>query len=172
MKTQVQFTDISHAGNRYEISENSWLPQHELKRIAPVAAEINLSRKGNSRVEVHGFLKTVIALVCDRCLADYGFQVDVVFHLILDAASDESWQVKELECSNTDLDTVLLDRPVVDLKEILRQQLYLSLPEKLICSKKCKGLCSHCGTDLNNTQCSCVSEEKASPFAVLAKLKK
>jgi len=172
MKTQVQFVDISHAGNRYEIRDDSWLPQHELKRIAPVEAEINLNRKGDSRVEVRGFLKTVITLVCDRCLADYVFQVDVVFHLILDASSDESWQMKELECSDTDLDTIMLDQPVVDLEEILRQQLYLSLPEKLICSEKCKGLCPHCGTDLNDTQCCCVSEEKVSPFAVLEKLKK
>ena len=169
---KVAFTDISKAGNRYEIHDDAWFPEPELHRIAPVQAELALNRKGDSRVEVEGFLHTGVRLVCDRCLADYDFAVDVNFHLILEVPAEESWHIKELECSGTDLDTVLLREPVVDFWDILRQQLYLSLPDKLICSPECKGLCPRCGLDLNIGDCSCVTETKESPFAVLAALKK
>ena len=91
---------------------------------------------------------------------------------MLEVPSEEKWHIKDLECSGDDLDTILLREPVVDFWDILRQQLYLSLPEKLICSTDCKGLCPECGVDLNSGSCSCVREEKESPFSVLAKLKK
>jgi uncharacterized protein len=171
MKMQIAFADISKAGNRYEISDDSWSPEQELQRIAPVDAEVSLTRKGDSRVFVRGFLKTEVKLVCDRCVSKYGFLIDVDFHLVLEVSSKESWQIREIECSGTDLDTVLLEKPMVDLGDILRQQLYLSLPEKLICSEQCKGLCPQCGANLNKKVCSCVAEEKESPFALLAKLK-
>jgi uncharacterized protein len=171
MKMQVLFTDIANAGNHYEISDDSWLGQQEPSRISPLVADLHLQRKGDSRVAVQGFLKTRIQLTCDRCAVQYGFPVDVNFHLVLEVPSDENWQIRELECTGTDLDTVLLTEPVVDMADILRQQLYLGLPEKMICSEKCKGLCVQCGSNLNTSPCSCVEEVKESPFAILAKLK-
>ena len=171
MKMQVLFTDIAKTGNHYEISDDSWLKEQELPRISPLVAELHLERKGDSRVAVRGFLKTRIQLSCDRCGVQYGYPVNVTFHLILEVPSDESWQIRELECTGEDLDTVLLTEPVVDMADILRQQLYLGLPEKMTCTEECKGLCSQCGADLNKTPCSCVEEVKESPFAILAKLK-
>ncbi len=169
---KVAFKDFSKAGNRYEISDAAWFPESELYRTAPVRAELILNRKGDSRVEVQGFLRTGVRLACDRCLADYDFSVDVSFHLVLEVPAEESWSIRELECTGTDLDTVLLTEPVVDCWDILRQQLFLSLPDKLICSTQCKGLCPKCGVDLNTGSCTCVPEKKESPFAVLEVLKK
>ena len=74
---KVAFSDISKAGNRYEINDDSWFPEPELHRIAPVQAELALNRKGDSRVEAEGFLRTGVRLVCDRCLADYDKQVRI-----------------------------------------------------------------------------------------------
>lgn len=171
-RMKIEFTDISKAGNRYEIDDDTWFPEPELYRIAPVQAELSLQRKGDSRVLVQGFLRTGVRLVCDRCLVGYDFPVYVTFHLVLEVPSDDSWHMKELECSKTDLDIVLQKEPVVDFADILRQQLYLSLPDKLICSTQCKGLCPQCGQDLNADSCSCIAVGPESPFAVLAKLKK
>ena len=166
---KVEFTDISKTGNRYEIEDDAWFP--ELDRTAPVQVELSLHRKGDSRVEVQGRLRTGVRLVCDLCLARYDFPVDVNFHLVLEVPSDDSWHMKELECSSADLDTVLQKEPVVDFADILRQQLYLSLPERLLCSPQCRGLCPQCGQDLNIGECTCTADEPESPFAVLAKLK-
>lgn len=169
---KIAFAEIPRTGNRYIINDDTWFPEPELRRTAPVQAELVLNRKGEDRVEVQGVLHTGTRLVCDRCLVDYDFAVDVDFHLLLEIQPDENWNLKELECSEADLDTVLLTEPVVDLGDILRQQLYLSLPDKFICSPKCRGLCPQCGLDLNTGDCSCVAETKESPFAVLAMLNK
>jgi uncharacterized protein len=169
---KILFTDISKAGNRYTVTDDAWLVETGLRRNAPAEAEITLNRKSDSRVEMRGSLHTGLLLTCDRCLADYNFAVKMDFHFVLEIQSEESWHVKELECTKAEIDTVQLKEPVVDFADILRQQLHLSLPFKQICSQNCEGLCEKCGVNLNSGQCVCTNEAENSPFAVLASLKK
>ena len=169
---KVQFTDISTAGSRYIITDDKWLALTDFQENAPVHAELTLTRKSDTRVEVYGNLDVGLLLACDRCLADYSFAVQVSFHYILDRESEESGHIKELECTKAHLDIIQVEEPVVDIPDLLRQQLYLVLPEKKICSPACKGLCTQCGTNLNDGACSCGQEMNNSPFAVLASLKK
>lgn len=42
-----------------------------------------------------------------------------------------------------------------DLDELLREDILLSLPTKVLCKSDCKGLCPMCGADLNNGPCGC-----------------
>jgi uncharacterized protein len=41
------------------------------------------------------------------------------------------------------------------LEDVLREQVLLALPLKVTCREDCKGLCVHCGQNLNEGQCSC-----------------
>jgi uncharacterized protein len=41
------------------------------------------------------------------------------------------------------------------LEDVLREQVLLALPLKVTCREDCKGLCVHCGKNLNEEQCSC-----------------
>jgi uncharacterized protein len=41
------------------------------------------------------------------------------------------------------------------LEDVLREQVLLAVPLKAICREDCKGLCPHCGKNLNLAQCSC-----------------
>lgn len=43
----------------------------------------------------------------------------------------------------------------LDLYEFLHEEVILNLPTKYVCSDDCKGICSKCGADLNETTCSC-----------------
>jgi uncharacterized protein len=42
-----------------------------------------------------------------------------------------------------------------DLTEELRECIILSFPSNPLCSEDCKGLCPHCGADLNKGPCHC-----------------
>jgi len=46
----------------------------------------------------------------------------------------------------------------IDISEDIRQLILLSIPIKMLCSEKCKGLCPHCGKNLNLGDCGCKSE--------------
>jgi uncharacterized protein len=43
----------------------------------------------------------------------------------------------------------------IDLGEEIRQEIILSSPAKVLCSKDCKGICPKCGANLNLEQCKC-----------------
>ena len=47
---------------------------------------------------------------------------------------------------------------------------YLHTPMKIVCSEKCKGLCTHCGSNLNITQCNCSENEIDPRFESLKSL--
>lgn len=170
---RVRFSEISPVGSRYEIREIEGLSlQQDFVVRGPVEAQCTLKRKGDAKVELYGSLKVSLSLPCDRCLSLYDVEVDADLHVIFETESGGSWQVKELECNIPDLDTVVLDEPVIDLDDVLRQQLYLALPVKSLCSEQCRGICSQCGANLNLAACNCADQGKKSPFSVLAQLKK
>jgi uncharacterized protein len=41
------------------------------------------------------------------------------------------------------------------LDDVVREQVLLAAPLKVTCREDCKGLCPHCGKNLNQEQCSC-----------------
>ena len=47
----------------------------------------------------------------------------------------------------------------LDLEEVVRQAWALALPMQPLCRPDCKGLCARCGTDLNESVCTCSPEE-------------
>ncbi|MDD5441452.1 MAG: DUF177 domain-containing protein, partial [Candidatus Omnitrophica bacterium] len=42
----------------------------------------------------------------------------------------------------------------IDIDNDIREQLLLDMPLKVLCKQDCKGICPHCGKDLNEGECS------------------
>jgi len=57
------------------------------------------------------------------------------------------------------------------LADVLAEQVILSLPMKVICRSDCRGLCPHCGTNLNSEECRCETHAADPRMAPLARLK-
>ena len=169
----IRFNEISPLGSCYEIRKIDGLnaPQEFVVK-GSIDARCKLTGKGGNKVELQGRLRATLTLICDRCLSSYVREVDTELQVLFGVESDDSWHLKDLEYKIPDLDTVLLEEPVLDLDDVLRQQLYLALPIKKLCTEQCKGICSRCGADLNHGACGCADENKDSPFAALAQLKK
>lgn len=43
----------------------------------------------------------------------------------------------------------------LELDEVVITDILLSLPQKFLCREDCKGLCPHCGKNLNHGDCGC-----------------
>jgi len=169
----VRFSEISPHGSQYDIRKIEGL--EDLPGLVVddlLEVRCSLIRKGDTKVELQGRLRSILTLDCDRCLAPYQREVDVALQMLFEVETDAAWQVKDLEYRIPDLDTVILDEPVIDLDDVIRQQLYLALPMKNLCSDQCKGICSSCGANRNLAPCGCADKHENSPFAVLAQLKK
>ena len=61
-----------------------------------------------------------------------------------------------------------IDEGQLDMTGVISQYVYLSLPMKPVCRSDCKGLCVHCGSDLNVSACRCDRDLFDSRWAPLA----
>ena len=55
---------------------------------------------------------------------------------------------------------------IIDIMYVVKQTLALTEDIRFLCAPDCKGLCPHCGKDLNQGPCEC-KVENLSPFAIL-----
>jgi uncharacterized protein len=85
---------------------------------------------------------------CDRCQKEFSMPLSVEF--------ESNIALEETE--ETGDDTIIVNSGMLDIDEVVRDHLILSIPTKLLCNEDCKGLCFHCGADLNENSCSCVKE--------------
>lgn len=53
----------------------------------------------------------------------------------------------------------IAEEKVVDINEILRDEIILDYPIKLLCRDDCKGICAGCGNNLNKRQCVCYEKQ-------------
>jgi uncharacterized protein len=53
------------------------------------------------------------------------------------------------------------------LEDVLREQVLLALPLKAICREDCKGLCPHCGRNLNQELCNCAEASEDPRWSAL-----
>lgn len=168
---KIGFGEIPDNGLRLEIHDETWFPDQEIERQGPVKAGVFLERKGLERVLLSGEIETVALLVCDRCLTDFKADLGGKFRIDLELLPDDRLPAAEHECGATEMDVVYLTKPVLDVFELLAQQLFLMMPSKKLCAEECKGLCRHCGANLNVESCRCRQGTENSPFNVLAGLK-
>jgi uncharacterized protein len=118
-----------------------------------------------------GQLQAELKLVCARCLEPFKSRVSTNFQLIL---VRDPIPVAEGE-TGLDWDELSVfhaEAGRLDLGEIAREQLYLSLPLKPVCETGCLGLCPTCGGNRNRIRCACRSETVDPRLAPLLELKK
>ncbi len=59
----------------------------------------------------------------------------------------------------------------LDISQEIRDMILLGLPAKILCSNDCRGLCPHCGVNLNKDECACQTEVIDPRWKALQKLK-
>ena len=120
-------------------------------KITDVKAEFVYIVERNS-ISLSGSLDAHIAGVCARCLGEAKMRETVEFSEVIPI-------YRESVERNADAEKLFLDA------------ILLSAPNRLLCSKECKGLCPKCGTNLNISTCSCKDEpDEFNPFSSLKDL--
>ena len=109
-------------------------------------------------VEFRGRFGTVARLRCHRCLRPFQELLEGEFRLFLVAEEREEAAEGsdiELEEDSDAIDLFPIQGGKVDLAVLLREQVTLALPARVLCVTDCKGLCPGCGADLNHEACRC-----------------
>ena len=88
--------------------------------------------------------------ICDRCADEFERKYSFDLNKIV---------VRKLENEDDDFDDfVVVEDETLDLDDYIYQEIQLFLPQKMLCSDECKGLCPKCGKNLNKEECSCEKE--------------
>lgn len=131
-----------------------------------------VDRGDDQTIHVRGHLGARLGLDCGRCLEPYGFAVEQELDLFYLPHQEDAEEEDEVELADRDMVVTYYSGDRLDLGEIIREQLYLSVPMKRLCREACQGLCPQCGANRNATKCECIVVDSDPRLAGLGKLLK
>jgi len=120
-----------------------------------------LMSAGSGRYYWHGRMATQVTRPCRRCLVPVSVEVS------------NDVEVLFTEDENADDPAAYVIPPKameIDAGVAVREELILAVPEFVVCTEECRGICAGCGTDLNAGSCTC-EPEPDHRWAVLETLK-
>ncbi len=107
--------------------------------------------KASRGLTLRGEIKVEVKLRCSRCLKSFNYP--------LKFKTDEVFALPE------DLNHL------PDLEPALKELVVLNLPFRPLCAENCRGICPHCGKDLNVESCHCQQQADEVRWNALKKLK-
>jgi uncharacterized protein len=123
--------------------------------LRPVEATLHFLRTPTG-VSVRGHISSDLQLHCSRCSELFALPVSeefgVEYRSLLGGGVEE-----EHELGPEELDVDFFDGAKIDVEELVRENVLLALPVQPLCHAGCRGLCPHCGTNLNRGTCPCSS---------------
>jgi len=163
-KVEGRKGDFAHVYQPDELN-----PVDERVTLIEPAAVAGKIRLAGNEVFVNGHIDTRAQVECDRCLLPVEFPVSTDFQLEYVSGSDyESSQAAEL--TEAELSVSVFDGETIDVDEIVKEQILLTVPTRLLCREDCKGICPECGTDRNTGECNCVTKDIDPRWAALKNL--
>jgi uncharacterized protein len=121
---------------------------------ADLVEEHHGKHKAVQDIRVKGKLETSLEVPCARCLEPVIHEVERSFDLLYRPLGIDSGH-EELSVTDAEAEIGYYEGEGLLLEDTLREQVLLALPLKTLCREDCKGLCPHCGKNLNEVQCAC-----------------
>jgi len=162
----IKISGLSEGVHNFSFDEKVSLINLEEPFFGNFTAFIELSKTHNQIV-----LKTDFSVIahfdCDRCANNFESEIKGSYRMVYFFGS------KPTDGENTDENLIFLhpDADRIEISNDLRDFALLSVPMKKLCREDCKGLCSHCGKDLNDGDCSCDKNNTDARWLPLQELK-
>lgn len=113
--------------------------------------------KEKNEYVLHGELDFEVEEKCDRCLEAFTLDINdyIILKLTDELYSNDMLGKPEIQLSEAELDILFLDNSIVDMNALILKEAESLIPISKLCIKECKGLCEHCGINLNTGVCHC-----------------
>ena len=141
----------------------------EVKQVSPLEVTATAELL-DGQIRIEGQLETKIEMACARCLEPVVEEVSRSFDLIY-SPLPKSDKPEEERLKDDDSEIGFFQGEGIFLADVLKEQVLLALPMKLICQSDCRGLCPNCGANLNHEECRCETHATDPRMAPLARLK-
>ena len=122
-------------------------------------------------IRLVGKFSTDLETGCARCLEPVKQSVGETFDLIY-RPQGVDYHADEASISRAETEIGYYRGEGLQLEDVLKEQILLALPARQLCRKDCKGLCPHCGCNLNVETCGCVESGSDPRWAALEDIRK
>ncbi len=146
---KIRISGLSNGVHEYTMETQPALLGLDANFSGPVHVRAHLD-KSSRQLLLRTEVETTGRFQCDRCLEEFQRAVGAAYAIVYvynpaDAAGVDEEEVQVITPETTS----------IDLGEDVRQMIVLSIPLKLLCREDCRGLCPHCGKNLNAGACGC-----------------
>lgn len=145
---QISLEQVFNIEGKEENFDYSFTPDYSLSDDFTLTSPVKF--KGTVKntagiVTLNGQAAFTANVICSRCAEEFSksFSVNV-----------EHTLVSELQNEDSD-EFYLVENKELDLDALICEDIILSLPFVFLCKEDCKGICSQCGKNLNEGECSC-----------------
>jgi len=127
----------------------------QLRQISTLHAEGVAELLSNTlgEIRIHGTLSVKMEAECDRCLEPARFPVEPKFDLYYRPIEAELPAERGIDEGESEMG--FYEDGGIDLRDVLREHIMLSLPMQQLCSEECRGICPLCGQNRNAVSCTC-----------------
>jgi DUF177 domain-containing protein len=151
----------------------------DFRQIGPLhsagRAELVVEHRGHhldvEDIRLVGKVEAHLEFSCARCLEPVAEDVDWDFDLIYRPQGVDR-RADEVSISEAETEIGYYQGEGLLLEDALREQVLLATPVRALCREDCKGLCPHCGRNLNIEQCNCAEHPSDPRWEALAEIKK
>src|SRR5947208_9155328 len=166
----VNLKDLAHEKISFQASFEPGVVEfgsENVQQVGPLHWTASAERAGNE-IRIAGSLNTSIELPCSRCLEPARIVISKPFDLFFREREKGMFdEDEEIELYEKDTRTAFFTGTQLAVADILREQILLALPMKALCAIACKGLCPHCGTNLNSGSSVCAKHAFGTNIASL-----
>lgn len=121
-------------------------------------------------IRLKGKLETSLEVACARCLEAVVLPVQRSFDLLYRPLGTDAGH-EELSVTDAEAEIGYYQGDGLLLEDTLREQVLLSVPLKTVCREECKGLCPHCGKNLNESACTCADQIEDPRWSALKEIR-
>lgn len=136
-----------------------------------VKVRLHASQGAAEQIVVRGKVATALGTACRRCLGELVRPMELELLAVMVPGEDGAGKSGEEEPRDESLHLYDPGARELDLGDIIREELVLAVPAWPVCRPDCRGLCPRCGTDLNESVCTCARDESDPRWAALRALR-
>ena len=143
----------------------------KLRQKSPLktSGEAKLVMGPLGEIRVSGHIVVTMEADCDRCLEPAPVPLDADFSLVYRPVSEGYSDEKEIDSGEAEMG--FYEGDGVELNDVVREFVLLSLPMQRVCKEDCKGICPTCGQNQNLQECACARAQTDDRWAALKSLK-
>ncbi len=161
---KIKISNLSDGSHQFRFVEPVNTLGLELPFEGSIEVDVEINKAHNQLILDSSILVNTV-FECDRCTASFSKALRTNYEMVYMLG------VNPVESESDNIAYLSAEADSIDISDDVRDFTILAVPMKKLCSEDCKGLCSRCGKNLNEDDCTCSKDETDARWRPLMELK-